>query len=40
MNAASFEWELTPEQIGRIDRAVDEYIDFDGTDPSKPLKKN
>lgn len=39
MNCASFDWELDRDQIARIDRAIEENIDFDGADPTKPLKK-
>ena len=38
-NCGAFEWELTPEQLARIDAAIDEYIDFDGTNPARKLKK-
>lgn len=38
-NCGAFEWELAPEQLARIDAAIDEYIDFDGTNPARKLKK-
>lgn len=37
-NCGAFDWELTPEQLATIDAAIEEYIDFDGTN-GRPLMK-
>ena len=32
-NCATFDWDLTPEQVKMLDEAIDKYLDFDGTSP-------
>jgi len=39
IDCGAFDWELTDEQVKRIDDAIEEYIDFDGTDPRINMPK-
>lgn len=38
-NSGAFDWELNPEQLAAIDAAIEEYIDFDGTNGRKLSEK-